>query len=78
MNTSQFLGPEGIIGEERAQVKQGSENVLVVYSLCAIDLDIAMLIHLIAVYVYRPGPDEKRRRQYGTEMNKKAPCVVGT
>jgi hypothetical protein len=49
VNTSQFLSPEGIIVEERAQVKQGSENVLVVYSLCAIDLDIAMLIHLIAV-----------------------------
>jgi hypothetical protein len=46
---SQFFSPEGITVEERAQVKQGSENVLVFYSLCVIDFDIAMLIHLIAV-----------------------------
>jgi len=51
MNTEavcQFLSLEGIIVEERAQVKQASENALVVYSPCVIDLDIAMFIHLIA------------------------------
>lgn len=46
---SQFLSPEGITVEERAQVKQRSEDMLVVYSLCVIDLDIAMLVHLIAL-----------------------------
>lgn len=49
---SQFLSPEGITVEERAQVKQGSDKVLVFYGsslLCVIVFDIAMLIHLIAV-----------------------------